>query len=98
MEKVIRTRNHDYRQLLRSCPIEHIRERHSLVPLAMDDDGVCGHVLSGVAAPVSYQTGGRCDQHEAAHGDALGDARLDEGAEVRTETAGVTISGLSTTP
>ena len=43
VEEVVRARHDDHRQLLRPRPVEHVRERHGLVELAVDHDRVGRH-------------------------------------------------------
>ena len=50
---------HDDRQLLRPRPVEHLGERHDLVLLAVDDDGVGRHVADREALD------GGPDEHQA---------------------------------
>ncbi len=75
MEKMTAAGKHNDRQLLRPRPGEDIGQRHHLVLLAVDDDGVGGYGLKCEAAH------GRPDQHEALGGDGPCDARLDKGAK-----------------
>ena len=76
VEEVAAAGEHDDRQLLRPRPREHVGERHHVVLLAVDHDGVGGHGLDGEAAH------GGADQHQAlARSTCLRDARLHERAE-----------------
>jgi hypothetical protein len=86
VKKVVGTGHDEDRQLQRPRPGQQVGERHPLVQVTMNDDGIGWHRADFVMARALDQADGSADEHQAlgrltGFQQALGDPRLHVGAK-----------------